>query len=588
MKRFFQRLGRCAYVQRLGRVAAPAFLLFFTGAFFGPLDIVNANRAYLTFTAGDLFWPLLGLTLGGTLLLAALLAPVPGKGHNAVLGLLFGLALMFYLQGVLLGKNLSALDGSDFLWQNDPAAAYKNLALWLAAVGALVFLSARFPALMRTAIPIVCMALCVAQISALAASWDPAAKEGPNYQLSGDEQFVLSEEENIVVITLDQVSPNLFEDVLALDPALEEVFRDFVYYDNTAASYSLTFPSLTAVLTGEKYDGSIGVEDYFHKAWHSDTAEYFYEKLHENGYIANLYVESNYAALTAENMLGKAENVVDAGDLVVRWPLVQNAVWMSLYRYCPVILKNPFCVSTGKIVDVAEYRGTEKLCINEDFYPRLLEEGLSTAPGPKRFVWYHTKGAHFPYTVGYDGLPLGFEAESAGEYRLDQLHGYMVAVADFLQQMKDLGLYDDATIILSADHGYFRDLQILFLIKTPGQHFEQMQVSSAPIAQEDTLATVLAVLGEDYSPLGRSVFDTAENEVRTRRTYVWGYHPDYPEVPWIGNINQWDNEANGKQHYNVMAAFDYDGDRSDLAEQYGRWYYQKTADTIVPLTDSFY
>ena len=37
-----------------------------------------------------------------------------------------------------------------------------------------------------------------------------------------------------------------------------------------------------------------------------------------------------------------------------------------------------------------------------------------------------------------------------------------------------------------------------------------------------------------------------------------------------------------------MAAFDYDGDRSDLAEQYGRWYYQKTADTIVPLTDSFY
>lgn len=586
--KLWKRIWAQPYVRRLAAAAAPAFLLCFTGLFFGPLDIVNANQVYLTFTAGDLLRPLLALTAAGTVLLAALTALLRGRAFSTALGLFFALALMFYLQGVLLGRDLTSLDGRDFRWQDDPAAAWGNLALWLAAAVLGALGGRRWPEGVQTGAVILCLALCTAQAAALLGSWKPVGAEGPNYQLDGAEQFVLSEEDNIVVITLDQVSPNLFEDVLALDPALEEVFKDFTYYDNMSASYSLTFPSLCSMLTGQMYDGSLPVEEYFQKAWHSDTAEYFYGTLRDRGYIANLYVESNYAAMTAENMLGKAENVVQAGDLVVRWPLVQQSLWMSLYRYCPVMLKNLFCVSTGGIVDVAEYEGVDKLCINTDFYPRLLEEGLSTAPGSNRFVWYHTKGAHFPYTVGYDGLPLGYEAESAGEYRLDQLHGYMVAVTDLLQQMKELGIYDDATVILSADHGYFRDLQVMFLIKAPGQSFERMQINSAPVAQQDIPATVLELLGEDGSPLGRSIFDVREEETRLRTTAVWGYHPGYPEVPWIGNINQWDNEANGKEHYNVMALIDYEGDREELAEKYGLWYYQKKADRIVTLTDSFY
>ncbi len=576
------------YGRRLLRMEAPAALLLFTGLFFGPLDIVNTNGAYLTFTAGDLFWPLLGLSALGTLMSAALLALLPQRAGEAVRALLFALAFLFYIQGVFLGKELNALDGTQFRWQDDPAAAWGNLALWLAVAAALTALALRFRETAGLLIPVACLALLLAQGVALATTWNPTADEGPNYQLDGSEQFVLSEQGNIIVITLDQVSPSLFEDVLALDPALEEVFRDFTYYDNMAASYSLTFPSLCALLTGEKYDGSLPVKEYFQSAWHGDSAEYFYNTLHENGYIAKLYVESNYAALTAENMLGKAANVVEAGSLVVRWPLLQRALSMSLYRYAPIMLKPLFCISTGQIVDVAEYRGAEKLCINTDFYPALLERGLQAQDGAKNFVWYHTKGAHFPNTVGYDGLPLAKEADNSAESRLNQLHGYMVAVADYLQRLKDLGLYDDAAIILSADHGYYSDLQAVFLLKAPTQRQEAMSVSHAPIAQEDIPATILDLLGADYSPLGRSVYDIAEDESRVRSTAVWGYIEDYPVVPWIGNIDQWDNTATGKEHYNVLAVIDYEGDRETLAEEYKIWYYRQEADHILPLADSFY
>ena len=577
-----------AYLKRFALMAAPVFLLMFTGVFASPLDIVNSNHAYLTFSAGDLFWQLLGLMLAGALVLAALLALVPGKAFSYVLGLMLGVAVMFYVQGVLLGGDLITLDGSDFMWQSDPEAAYKNLALWAAAAVVCCVLCGLFPNVARTAAVIVCAALCLAQATALVTTWVPKDDSKINYQLDGSEQFVLSENENIIVLTLDQMSPLIFEQVLELDPELEEIFKDFVYYDNMSAAYSFTFPSMCFLLTGQHFDNTVPTREWVYNAWHSDTAEYFYDTLHENGYTARVYVESNYAAIETENMLGKVDNVAEAGDLVVRWRLLQDAIWMSLYRHCPVILKNPFCISTGQIVDVAEYQGVGKVRINYDFYPALQDEGLVVGQTENNFVWHHLQGAHFPYVVGYEGELIWPEAEETQENRLNQLHGYMLALKEYFEQLKELGLYDDATIIVSADHGYFECFQAAFLIKTAGQSFDQMQVSSAPVAQEDVLATILDVIGADYSLLGRSVFDIAENEHRERTTSVWGYMRSYPDVPWIGNLDQWDAEANGFERYNVFGVFHYVGDRDDILEEERYWYNYGYADEIWPLYDSFY
>ena len=574
--------------RRMAAAAVPAFLLMFTVVFFGPLDITNANQHYLTFTAADLFWPLLGLMLAGTLLLSALAALLRGRAFDVVLGLLLALAVMLWLQGLLPGRDLGTLDGSGFRWQDEPLSAVLNLVIWVVAAALGIIAALRWPAVFRTAAAILCAALCLAQTAALVTTWEPGDDSGINYQLDGSDQFVLSEDENIVVITLDQVAPDLFEEVLAMDPELEDVFRDFLYYDNMSGSYALTFPSLCALLTGQMYDGSQRAEDYLYEAWHSDTADYFYDTLHENGYSVGLFLEANYAAYTAENMLGKADNVVQAGRLIPSLSLLRSVIRTSLYRYSPEMLKNAMYVSTGGILDMSKYQGVGKLSINYDFYYRLRREGLSTGAEGGRFVWYHTQGAHFPFWVNYDGTARLSPAEETAESRLNQLHGYLVAVAEYLEQMKQLGIYDDATIIVSADHGYYQKLQTLFLIKTPGQSFEIMQRSSAPVAQEDVLATILDVLGEDYSLLGRSVFDVAEDETRVRRTLMWGYHSDYPEVPWVGNVGQWDNEANGSERYNVLAIFEYEGDRDDIANEYGRWYYWKEADGILPLTDSFY
>ena len=54
------------WLRRFLTLLAPAFLICFTVVLFGPLDIVNTNQAYLTFTAGDIFWTLFAAMAGFT------------------------------------------------------------------------------------------------------------------------------------------------------------------------------------------------------------------------------------------------------------------------------------------------------------------------------------------------------------------------------------------------------------------------------------------------------------------------------------------------------------------------------------------
>lgn len=574
------------WLRRFLTLLAPAFLMCFTVVLFGPLDIVNANQMYLTFTAGDIFWTLFGAMMGSTLAIAVVLAFVPGKAHGIVLGLLIGVAAMLYLQGALLNGDLGTLTGEVYDWHEDAGAAYINIAIWIIALTAMAMLGWFFSEPMRMAGYIACAAIVLAQGAALAATWVPADSEGPNYQLSGDEQFVLSSDENIIVLTLDQLSPLIFEEALEADPHFKEVFKDFLYFDNMSSVYSFTFPSLMYLMTHEYLDTTVPTREAVYNAWHSDLAGNFYDILHENGYKVNLYMESNYAAMGAENMLGKADNVVEAGGLVITPLLFEFIVDMSLYRYVPTMMKNDFCVSTGGIVDISTYQGVEKLRINYDFYSSLLDEGLTLTDDHKVYNWYHMQGAHFPYVVDYDGFLC--DEREGDEARDDQIHGYLVALEEFLNQMKEAGVYDDATIIISADHGYFECFQAVGMVKMPGETRDEFTTTSAPVAQEDIMPTILYALGEDYSDYGTTVFDWEEGDRRVRTTSVWGYMTQYPEVEWIGNIDQWDSEANGVTRYNVLGVFHYDGDRNTILDKERYWYYYGYADEILPLYDSFY
>jgi hypothetical protein len=94
--------------------------------------------------------------------------------------------------------------------------------------------------------------------------------------------------------------------------------------------------------------------------------------------------------------------------------------------------------------------------------------------------------------------------------------------------MKRLGLYEDATIIITGDHTsigsdtkdpYYAHLTAL-MVKPRGVGDGELEISTAPVMQEDLHATVFASEGIDADlGYGRSIFDIAEDEGRERRYY---------------------------------------------------------------------
>lgn len=574
-------LRRKALAAQCAQAMCVLLALFFTLAFFGPLDIVFENSAYLVVHGEDLWLPLLTVTMAATLLLGALLGAMERGMFRLLLGMLFGLALAAYLQGTFFNPSFGTLDGTTVDWSGFGAEALTGAALWMSAICVQLPLSRRVGTYPKIA-ALLSLAIVGMQLTALLTVAPIGQGRGPRYVLDGAEEYTVSTKENVVVFTLDFVDNVLFDQVLEAYPQTREELGDFVYFDNTAQAYMITFPSMTYLLTGMEYDTSVPTRRYVENAWHGNTAEAFYSLLQARDYRVRFFMDANYAAINAVNMAGKADNVREAA-LTLTPALFWEIMRLSAYRYAPLCAKEAFWTTTETLNQLAQQAllETVPIALNDEFYLNLQARGLSASDAHNMFSWYHLVGAHIPYVVDETG---GYAKEPTDAVR--QTRGYLVAVIDYLQRMKARGVYDAATIVISADHGGHSAKQVALLVKRPFASAPTLETRHAPAAQSDIMPTILDCMGESYQAFGTSVFDLEENETRERVTRIFDYRDDYPQARWIGNVDQWEMAPTGGaiERYNVLLEYRYSGGLDELMRRMEREEY----DAIIPLYDSFY
>ena len=66
-----------------------------------------------------------------------------------------------------------------------------------------------------------------------------ALQEKVHYQYGADEQFVMSEDQNFVILLLDTVDSRTITELLDEHPEYSEVFRDFTYFEKYGRSILL-------------------------------------------------------------------------------------------------------------------------------------------------------------------------------------------------------------------------------------------------------------------------------------------------------------------------------------------------------------
>lgn len=512
----------------------------------GPLEIYAGNADEFIFILKDFFWVFLGISLVLWLLGSVVLAFLPEKIENVFCAVIFIISILSYIQNLFLNIQLMNMNGSSMDWGSMHKTMTNNLLIWVA----LAFILTVIPFVLKKqyqriymGITLFISAVQIITVISLLITTLPITYRQKTVSAEG--QLDVAPGSNVIVLLFDSLYNTQFEETMSEHPEIAESLKDFIYYDNADCHYNFTFPSLAHMMTGVEYDCTMDPEEWRIACWHEERSDNFYNMLHDLGYECDLYSYGyiHKSVGPIENIEHIIANVTETIPVIDYRLLYIELEKMTIYKYVPYILKPRFEVQDYVIHDIALWEDNEVPHENGDFYRVLTEEGLSVnALLENKFSIIHLAGLHEPWLTHADGTQ---SEEITGLSETSE--GIAVIIREYLEQLQNLegGIYDNATIIITADHGINRNTpQPVYFIKPPHTMQEKMQITSAPISHDDFQATVLTCIGQDATGYGTSVFDWKEGDQRTREYwfpadrvvdgsrgfYVYTYHTDRYEL----------------------------------------------------------
>jgi hypothetical protein len=297
--------------------------------------------------------------------------------------------------------------------------------------------------------------------------------------------------------------------------------------------------------------------------------------MHDEGYQINVYTDEYYGYHDANSMKKYVSNIShdEVGyQIVKKFYLSWDMVRLSMYRYFPFCAKSVVGnISTPSFQQYVVYDSEyEKFTTDmRNAYLFLQDNPPRISDAKKNFSFIHVEGCHIPnpYNEKFEPAVTPEEQYSSNVALKQSFH----IIELYLDRLKELGLYKDATIIIAGDHGSLliddgfagadtvmlneREQPFLtaLFVKPSGSENAPLIESSAPIAQADIIPAILESEGiQTDSAFGRSLFDVEEGEMRVRRSVFHrrlGGNDEEVIFKIIGsgkNLNNWMIESRDK------------------------------------------
>lgn len=520
---------------RLPMAALCAFACVFTFIIFGPCEIYAQNAAEMPFPFADLLKVMLTTGILVFVLLFGVLACLRGKIFNLAVSLLFAGTLAGYLQGNFWNINHGDLAGDTVDWLLYKIPMVKNCMLWIFIFAVVLFLLYLSRRLWIRGTDLVCVLMIGAQMVAFASlfvgeGYATLSKAGQGeYSVTRDGMFELSEKKNTVVFVLDRCDRAFADELLEKNPEWKEKLSGFTSYYDFVGSYSRTYPSITYLLTGKQNETVAAWGIYFKEAWNEST---FLPDIHDAGYDTRVYSIISHVFGSGENVAGFVDNVKEKDRIINSKELMEKMMILSAYRYMPEAMKPYFQMYSGyleEIVSLDSEDGEEKPydCNDPDFWKEYRDNGGITVNSKSKgaFTFYHLSGAHPPFNMNeqgeYSEKDLGMSAQLTGNFNM---------IFQYIEAMKEKGIYDKSTIIITTDHafdfpnGWLSELDaprmLLLMVKPAGADLaEPLKLSKKEVCQDNLRASMAAYMGLDGAAYGRTLESIGEDEEMTR--YFW-------------------------------------------------------------------
>ena len=519
-------------------------------AFYTPNELYLNNASDFPISYWYFFGKLfLSCVLMMVLIMAGMLLYLTRKQLDIFCTLLFSILMMGYVQGAFLNGDMGSLDGSEHVWETSQIVL--NLLIWILCVVILMALTVWKMKTVQKVMRVVCVWIVLTQIVSLGvliiSSDDTQSKS--ELLLTTDGILEVGEEKNVIVFVLDMFDGRRMDDILEKNPAFLEPLKDFTYYRNATSEFFPTDNCIPFLLTGTEFN-----EDLL--GWYPSYAydeDALLMDIYENGYDVCLYTKERYVPEALKQIVSNyKEGVERTCDF---WELHSLMTQCSRYSMAPFWAKGYYVYDTS---DISLLTVDERITNVEDdipFYNVLTRDGLSVKEGEERknkFSFFHMHGAHPPYTMTDEFQYIEYDARRGLGVHADgdlQAMGAMKIVYEYLEQLKELGKYDDATIIITADHGTVESLvdedgnkvqasiPILF-VKEANQKKEEIYITEAPVCHEDIIPTVRKEMGMNVDE--KTLADYVEGEERTRIFRVRDEN-SYEKWQVIGNVREFES-----------------------------------------------
>lgn len=514
---------RRGYFRRLLISACVFLLISFTFFFFGPIEITAGSGSSVPFTIWQIT-PMLAAAAGAVFLAGIVLLPLlRGRIFNYVVCALFAVGLSGYIQGNFLNGSLGALTGDAVNWPAQRAGMLAGFAVWAGILLVVLFVHFMSRKIWARGVCLLCAALVVMQSVALIGLYTGLAggaeKGSTDWFLSDDDMISFSKQKNANVILLDRLDYDYIEAVQETDSEFFDPLDGFVSFTNAISEHARTMPAANFMLTSCEDAFKVPSKAFFNQSWTGERN--LLRTLHEADCEVGIYTDINNMFSSGATAQEYVDNLTHSNDELNHPVLLKNLLTLSAYRYAPLLMKPFFWCYTDEVANSA-FRESKRYEIDESKYAAQLAGALSADREKNSFKFYHFFGPHAPYTLNEDGTksdaPTDVVSQTKGSFQI---------LYNMFDRMKQLGIYKDAAIIITADHGdpvydskpLQKATRIGLFYKPPGAENTPLSESKAPVSLENIPATVLKSMDLAYTGYARPLDEIKEGESLTRNFY---------------------------------------------------------------------
>jgi hypothetical protein len=496
-------------------------------------------------------YALVGVTLISVLGLLG--AALPQSAFRAYSVFLAAICSLLWIQGNILVWDYGLMDGRAIDWAEATWRGWLDSALWIGVLlGVFLFRRRLEKPILYVAVATFVLPLTASVILGIQNASDLRAKSAESPSADAiKEVYRFSSKQNVLHIIMDGFQSDVFEELLNEEGEgrrLASALEGFVFFKENIGAFRLTHMSIPAILSGKIYRNHIPRHDFLEEGVGGKT---IVNAAYDAGYEVDLVFPLSLFEIYMRSKHTNAYAVPRTDHLSARdYELDESAklIDLSVFRMAPHFLKeyvynDQLWLFQSFLVDSGYKR--LRFFAHNAFLRRLRDNMTADRPAPV-YKLLHLMLSHYPMVANENCEYAGRVLKRTRATVKVQARCSLGNVVRLLEGMKELGVYDDALIVLMADHGagvpprglrgyvtaggkrVIMDKKTVAMalpvlaIKRPGVT-GPFEVSPAPSAITDTPATIASVLGLKEQFDGRSVFSLRPDARRERRYHHYRY-----------------------------------------------------------------